>query len=832
MHAKYSVLWYERNWSEMTFSNIEHYITFGIKVYYITETTEEQYSEQLKKEQLKTLEQWKLDGLLSLHSKVKLSAKLEDNILAEDGLISRNLEVELEQCNQFNLGQYRMEHANYDQNLVVMAGAGTGKTKTMIDRILFLVLMDYAKLEEIVMITFTNEAASQMREKLTKRLENYFHAVENQWKEKFLTLIDQTTGMKIQTIHSYSKYIFKVFGDKIGISTRFHIRNLDYQKRKILELLINEYHFENKDLYQQIRYIPQYKIIDIFMKINHYCLARGIDCGDKEICVDWGEGEELYKPLFTYLMSGLNEKINEYKDSNDVMELSDLVTKLTSISKLDSLPNFIQVSYLFVDEFQDTDDIQIQFIVWLMEQLRVKLCVVGDKKQGIYRFRGAAPTAFELLATMIREKMPNEKIEYHYLQMNYRSSKQLIYAFNSFFEKVALENLEFHFAKKDHLIETKESEYYSCIHTFPSSNNESLTDTRIEAIQELVEKVNRRNRLNHGQKQETVAVLTRTNKELERIVNKLESIGLVCETEVSGNFYRCAAVREFYIMLMALLHPKVAAYQYAFVNSSYGEGDMNQEVLEHVGPEKLNYIKNIVENKKSWKRLQIYRDKLNQANFLEVLYLILDEFKPFLNYGMRKEQNYKSEEKETHISKAYTTVRNYKKNLDYLFQILESNFSATTSTLFELEEFLRIQIETDNIVNEKFVYNTGMEYDLVCMTVHKAKGLEFDHVVLPETKHQFVNHASNVIVLLHTGEKGKIEIGYRINVDNAVVSNSFYTEYHREENIQIIAEEVRLLYVALTRAKKSLHICKDLLVDNIGKPKNWMELIDKGGLCR
>lgn len=828
MSAQYSVLWYERKASSETFRIIESYVKCGIKVYYITGLTK-QWCDSLEPEKVEKLEQWTNYSLISLNYEIEIDKEYGDSFLIEDGNLNGKLFHELESIEQFNIGQYKMEHADKDNNLVVMAGAGTGKTKTMIDRILYLVFMGYVKLDEIVMITFTNEAAMQMREKLLKRLENYFQVVDVKYKEKFLMLIDHATGMKIQTIHSFSKYFLNLYGDKLGLSTNFSIRNLDYQKRKIIEQLFNDYHFSNMELYRQIRYVPQYKIIDAFMSLNRYCLARGIDCG-ADIDVDWGEDEELYKPLFSYLMNGLNSEINVYKSEHDVMELSDLVIKLTKVSEMTEFPNLIQISYLFVDEFQDTDDIQIQFIVWLMEKFHAKVCVVGDKKQSIYRFRGAAPTAFDLLTKMIQKRFPNEKIEEHYLQMNYRSSKTLIHSFNQFFQKISTESLGFEFASKDKLIATIGDEYQPCIHTFPSKYPESITDTRIERIQELVEETNLRNIA--LDKNETVAVLTRTNRELEQLVMKLEEKGIVCKTEISGNYYRGVAVREFYIMLMALLYPKVPAYQYAFLNSSYGEGNVNDEILNNMNPEKANFVQGIVGKYASSNKLDEYRKMISEVNFLKILHMMVEDFKPYINYGIRRGRNYNAKDKHNHCAKIQTMVRNYKKNLDYLFRILEENFSHQFATLFQVEEFLRVNIETNDKENEQFIFNTGNEYDLVCMTVHKAKGLEFDHVILPETKHSFLRNGNDVRVLLHLSEDGKIEIGYWMDVDDTIVTNSHYAAYRSEEEREVIAEEVRLLYVAVTRAKKNLHICKDALVDNIGKCRNWMELIEKGGLCK
>ena len=123
----------------------------------------------------------------------------------------------LSEQSQFNFEQYQVEHATPEKNIVIRAGAGTGKTYTMISRIGFICYTQNVPLQKmadrIVMITFTNEAADQMEEKLKAYFKNCYLVTS---KPDYLQMISQIDHMQISTIHSYAKNLIAQMGTSFG----------------------------------------------------------------------------------------------------------------------------------------------------------------------------------------------------------------------------------------------------------------------------------------------------------------------------------------------------------------------------------------------------------------------------------------------------------------------------------------------------------------------------------------------------------------------------------------------------------------------------------------
>ena len=135
----------------------------------------------------------------------------------------------------FNIAQYKVEHCKIKKNVIVRAGAGTGKTHTMISRIAFLCRTQGCAMKEmanrIVMITFTDDAANQMEDKIKKHFNNYYLLTGD---TDCLAFINQIERMQISTIHSYAKKIISQLGIEFGYGTEVSVTAGDYKLRQII----------------------------------------------------------------------------------------------------------------------------------------------------------------------------------------------------------------------------------------------------------------------------------------------------------------------------------------------------------------------------------------------------------------------------------------------------------------------------------------------------------------------------------------------------------------------------------------------------------------------
>ena len=130
-----------------------------------------------------------------------------------------------------------IEHAPIDKNIVVKAGAGTGKTFSMISRISFIChqasnanILDVKN--EIAMLTFTTEAATNMKSRLKQAFMNYFVLTRN---KKYLNMISGIENMRISTIHSFSNLVIKDTSLSLGIGVDFSTVSGSYNKQKIFD---------------------------------------------------------------------------------------------------------------------------------------------------------------------------------------------------------------------------------------------------------------------------------------------------------------------------------------------------------------------------------------------------------------------------------------------------------------------------------------------------------------------------------------------------------------------------------------------------------------------
>ena len=148
----------------------------------------------------------------------------------------------LSEQSQFNFEQYQVEHSSPEKNIVIRAGAGTGKTYTMISRIGFICYTQNVPLhkmaDRIVMITFTNEAADQMEEKLKTYFRNCYLVTSN---PDYLQMISRIDHMQISTIHSYAKNLIAQLGTSFGYGIDLGITSSEFYRRKKISDLLDAY---------------------------------------------------------------------------------------------------------------------------------------------------------------------------------------------------------------------------------------------------------------------------------------------------------------------------------------------------------------------------------------------------------------------------------------------------------------------------------------------------------------------------------------------------------------------------------------------------------------
>ena len=266
----------------------------------------------------------------------------------------------------------------------VIAGAGSGKTAVLTNRIAYLVKQRNVSPLKILAITFTNKAANEMKERVLKLLQ-----------------IDKFEGM-VATFHSFCLRILKEDINLLGYSRNFNIIDGDDQKRIIKEL--------NKTLNCDSNlFVPN--------SIIHYIASKK---NDYECYYD-DEVVEIYQKFY--------QEYQKYLQANDSVDFDDLILLVNKLfaSNAQCLEKWrYRYHYLHVDEFQDINKAQYELIKYLGKDLNV--FVVGDPDQNIYSWRGAC---IDYILNFETDFYPSEVIK---LEYNYRSSSHILAVANSLIE--------------------------------------------------------------------------------------------------------------------------------------------------------------------------------------------------------------------------------------------------------------------------------------------------------------------------------------------------------------------------------------------------------------
>jgi DNA helicase-2/ATP-dependent DNA helicase PcrA len=169
---------------------------------------------------------------------------------------------------------------------------------------------------------------------------------------------------------------------------------------------------------------------------------------------DYGKDEWGAHHLLKEVVTHVQRELAEWKRTRQEMELHDLIRQLKPLIKKTSAT--VQITYLMVDEFQDTDEVQIQFFIWLLQWTGARIFAVGDVKQSIYRFRGAEYTAFTQLGEQL-EQLGEAYVAIPLIK-NYRSAPQLLQQMDGLFHQWAQRVDRFPYGDDDRLIPVLEEE--------------------------------------------------------------------------------------------------------------------------------------------------------------------------------------------------------------------------------------------------------------------------------------------------------------------------------------------------------------------------------------
>lgn len=550
--------------------------------------------------------------------------------------------------------------------LLIMAGAGSGKTRVLTHRIAYLIDEKLVNPYNILAITFTNKAAREMQERVEQ-------------------LIGKTSeGMWISTFHSMCVRMLRRHIDLIGYNTSFSILDTSDQLTVV------------KNVLQELNIDPK-------LYPPRALLAHISNMKNKLITSEQALGQ--YETGYEKTAAEVYEAYQKTLRQNHALDFDDLIMQTIHLFK--RAPEVLekyqhQFQYIHVDEYQDTNHAQY-YLVKLLADKYENICVVGDSDQSIYRWRGADIT--NILS--FEKDYPNAKVIY--LEQNYRSTKTILEAANH----VINHNTN----RKPKKLWT-ENEQGSKIKYYKAASERDEAQYVLNEIERLIREENYR--------PSDIAILYRTNAQ-SRIVEDALRFGKIDYQIVGGlKFYERKEIKDIIAYLRLIVnHDDDLSFERIVNEPKRGIGPTTVERLREYASERgISLFKAIdeIEYTSVGKRqaatlIQFQTDMSNlrkQQEFLSLAELI-DHMLDVTGYRQALIQEGTLE--------AQSRLENIEEFLNVAEEFEQTNEEAT---LVDFLSDLALVSDIDTLDEEE----VGQKDQVTLMTLHSAKGLEFPVVFI------------------------------------------------------------------------------------------------------
>ena len=647
--------------------------------------------------------------------------------------------------------------------LLIIAGAGTGKTKVITHRIAYLIASKLAKPEEILAVTFTEKAANEMEERVDLLIPYSYSFVE------------------ISTFNSFGERVIRNYGLELGYPPDFKLLDDVEQAIFFREHL---FHFPLKyfrplssptkhiqELLSTIKRLKQEDIKpDEYLKNAEELNREASDEAEKENARKNLEVAQVYMKYQDLLKA--QGKI-DFEDQ--VLLVVELFRKRPSV--LQEFQN--KYKYILVDEFQDTNYIQFELLKLLAAKGK-NMTVVGDDDQSIFRFRGASLT--NILS--FKEFYPEAKKIV--LTKNYRSTQSIL---DSAYQLIKQNNpgrLEFKEEVNKTLESTIKSEGKS-IHMLQFDTHSHEADKVAEIILEKVKE---------GYKYRDLAILVRRNADADPFLRALNMKEIPFRFSGSRGLYSQEEVKILISFIKALTDFEDSkSLFYLSISEIYRVDPSDLTVISNYAHKKNlplhKVFKRISEGKVALGISAETEEKVKKI-FEDLLYFVRlasSENAGRLSYAFLEKTGYLK----SLVEEASLQTELKIKNIRLFFEKVK-NFSDLTEddSVFSFVQYLEL---LQQVGDNPSTAEAELEEDAVSvLTVHKAKGLEFPVVFMV-----------SLIADRFPGRerKEKIPIPDKILKDKVPKGKEY--DYEEQEKIYL-QEERRLFYVAMTRAKKLLYL--------------------------
>ena len=577
--------------------------------------------------------------------------------------------------------------------LRIIAGAGTGKTQTLSNRIVYFILEKNIKPHQIVAITFTNKAARAMLDRVNSII------IKNN--------SNFTTSPLITTFHGFCLRFLKkeITNLNINLDNNFTIVDDEDQKKVF------------KDVFVSLRLDSQKALCQEIMYLVRKAKSKGLtyDKVDDKLCRDTSVSFDTFSRVY--------ELYQEKLIMQNQVDFDDLIiyTKFI-LEKNNDVRIYWQHKFkmIFVDEFQDTDTVQYELVKLFLDKLsddnKTMLTVVGDPDQTIYSWRGAQNV---IIKDLLSRDFP--ELETIVLDVNYRSTKQILDVSN----KLINNNVDR--LKKDLVpYNNKSGDEVKLLNLFSANEEAKYISNNIKTF---VEK--------NGYKYSDIAILYRSNYLSNTLEKQLSRLSIPYDVYGGVKFYERKEVKDTLAYLKLLINPNDDLSFIRILQApSRGVGDVTLSSAKEVAEKKKISLFEVFKNEKI--KLNISA-KNGINNFIDsyskTISRDINDFKVIKDYlEMVGLDNYiqtldlNDSKKVDFLENEFNSRReNYNELLNEISSYLDSinvdyEGNETRNSLTDFISSVTLQTSQDDIKDNN--------NKVLLSTCHIAKGLEFKVVFL------------------------------------------------------------------------------------------------------
>ncbi len=681
-----------------------------------------------------------------------------------------------------NLNPAQQQAVTHDQGpLLIVAGAGTGKTTVITRRIAYLITQDKCQPEEILALTFTDKAAGEMEERVDQLLP---YGYVDLW---------------INTFHAFAERILQDHALEIGLPNNFKLLN-DTAQWLLVRQNLDRF---NLDYYRPLGNPTKF----IHALLKHFSRAKDENITPQDY-LDYVQDLKLNADNADYVFSFLDKKSQSKLSDQELKEvLAQEIKKQTEVAEayhvyqqllLDNealdfgdLINYClkllkdrknllaqyrsQFKYILVDEFQDTNYAQYELLK-LLAAPDNNLTVVGDDDQSIYKFRGAS------ISNILQFKDDYPALTKIYLTDNYRSQQEILDLAYNFIQKNNPYRLEVKLQEETGFSKQLKSQVEGQAEIL-HLHGQSLTDEIKLVIEKIIELYNASDEVSWSD----FGILVRANSSADDFCYFLDQAKIPYMFLASKGLFVKSIVLDIlaYLRLLDDYHESSAVYRVL----SLPVWNLNSKDIIN-----LNYWS----RRKGWSLFETMRQVQTLNNISEAGQEVISKILALVE---KHAQLVRENKKATEIIQVFLTDSGYLKDLTS-----EEN-EANLETLNYLNQYYKFiqkfEQETPDPNLKNFLNYMELELEagdqgqlsqnleiagpdtVKIMTIHAAKGLEFKYVFS-------VNLVDKRFPTIRRGEP-------------IALPEKLVKEITPEGDFHLM-EERRLFYVALTRAKNGLYL--------------------------